>query len=196
MDWTTLVTAVVGLLSVLITNAVSKKKNLAEAKKISYQADSLLADNYERFTEKLERQIVALETENAKVRLLEQDVLNLRNKIILLESAHIDIPIPMWLKDLNGVILALNDEYEKTFLRPNGKSTADCIGKTDTAVWGPQIGAAFHNKHVFVLRTGKVLNGMEKVVIAGEEVEFLIVSFVRYAGGIKIGTGGMAIIPE
>lgn len=56
---------------------------------------------------------------------------NLRNKIILLEAANHEIPIPMWLKDEKGVLLAVNNAYEDMILTPNMITTDYAIGKVD-----------------------------------------------------------------
>ena len=52
--------------------------------------------------------------------LLIKKVAMLENKVLLLESAHQSLPVPMWLKAMDGTMLALNPAYERVFLKPNG----------------------------------------------------------------------------
>lgn len=133
---------------------------------------------------------------NENIRVLEKDVLGLRNQIILLESAHMDLPIPMWLKDTKGIMLALNASYEQTFLIPNGKTTSDYIGKTDIDVWGQEIGTQYWKHDQQVLRTGRKFDGKEIVEVDGEKTEYRVIKYARFAGRTKIGIAGLAIPPE
>ena len=127
---------------------------------------------------------------------LKSEIADLRNKIILLESAHQDLPLPAWLKDMKGVMLALNAAYEETFLIPRGFEASDYIGKTDYDIWPEEAAKAYrkHDKHV--MRTGKMWHGEEKIPLKNDPNEadiWTIIKYVRYSGRTKIGIAGIAI---
>ena len=126
---------------------------------------------------------------------LEKQLSYLQNKIILLESAHMDLPIPMWLKDTQGVMLAVNSAYEKMFLIPNGKTSQDYVGNRDVDVWGPVLGAQYWSHDQKVLYTGQTFDGFETVVLDGVEMNYRIIKYIRYAGRAKIGIAGIASPP-
>lgn len=126
---------------------------------------------------------------------LEKQLSYLQNKIILLESAHMDLPIPMWLKDTQGVMLAVNSAYEKMFLIPNGKTSQDYVGNRDVDVWGPVLGAQYWSHDQKVLHTGQTFDGFETVVLDGVQMNYRIIKYIRYAGRAKIGIAGIAIPP-
>lgn len=129
----------------------------------------------------------------ARINELDSKVISLQNKITLLESAHQDLPIPMWLKDMDGVMLAVNASYEETFLIPNNKTIEDYIGKTDFDVWPKEVAESFRNHDKLVMRTKKVFNGEEDVLIGGEMIQYSIIKYPRYAGRVIIGIAGIAI---
>lgn len=122
------------------------------------------------------------------------EVAELRNKIVLLESAHQDLPLPAWLKDTKGTMLALNPTYEEMFLIPRGYTATDYIGNDDKAVWPPEIAEQYTKHDKMVLRSGKVWRGVENIPNeVGEIEEWNIIKYVRYSGRTKIGIAGIAI---
>ena len=140
-----------------------------------------------------ERLRVDQERSKKEIITLQADVYSLRNKLILMESAHIDLPIPMWLKDTDCKMLALNQAYEDIFLTPNGKTAQDYIGKFDIDVWPKDIATAYVKNDKKVLMSGIVLDKNETVLINGQEEEMRIIKYVRYAGTTRIGIAGIAI---
>jgi len=83
---------------------------------------------------------------------LEKKISQLNTKLLIMESSYMHIPLPSWLKDIDGTMLALNDSYEKEFLLPCGLNRTDYIGKTDYAVWSEEIAKKFidNNFHLCV----------------------------------------------
>ncbi len=128
--------------------------------------------------------------------LLIKKVAMLENKVLLLESAHQSLPVPMWLKSMDGTMLALNPAYERVFLKPNGLTTIDYIGKQDHEVWPEDIASAFRTHDIKVQTSGKTLETTEIVPIDGVMTKWHIIKYVRFSDGIPIGIGGMAVKSE
>lgn len=124
---------------------------------------------------------------------LELEVRELRNKILLLESAHNNSPLPTWLKDTDGTMLALNQACEELFLKPNGIKIENYIGSTDYAVWPKEIAREYEKNDLFVLRTKEDFVGTETVLINGEKTQWRIIKYIRYIGNLPIGVAGKAI---
>ena len=169
-----------------------RKANRVDFETILNRLDKELAESKE------ER--VVLRTENEKLKeeqlQLRADLISLRNKIILLESAQNDSPLPMWLKDTDGTMLALNGAYEEMFLIPNGLKMQDYIGKTDYDIWPEEIAKQYRAHDSKVYKSGKTFKGPERVVVNGEDVPITVIKYVRYSGNLKIGIAGIAIPKE
>lgn len=131
----------------------------------------------------------------AKISVLEQQVEKLYKKIQLLESGHQDLPLPMWLKDPSGTMLAVNIAYEETFLLPRGFTSDDYVGKKDTAVWPAETAKVFAKNDRSVYRSGVIWRGTETMPsAAGDHESWKIIKYVRYSpDGQKIGIAGIAI---
>ena len=98
---------------------------------------------------------------------LREEVSDLRIKILLLESAHLDLPCPAWLKDLNGIMLSINKSYATSFLTIAEKAQEDYIGFKDEDVWGVEIAAEFRRTDLYVLSTGQTYYGKEPLRLNG-----------------------------
>lgn len=149
----------------------------------------LIVTNLSKDNEDLRRRIQVLEG-------FAQEVHELRTKLLLMESAHYDKPIPEWLKDLNGVMLSLNPAYERDFLKPYGVNSSDYIGKMDEEIWDEATAAAFRENDRRALTSPfKWWAGYETVVTkTGHSLGvFLIFKYVRYSGTIPIGIAGLAL---
>lgn len=140
-----------------------------------------------------------LRTENESLRSrlnrIEEEVYDLRSKVILMESAHTDAPLPMWLKDAKGIILSVNKAYEETFLAGMGKTASDYIGYDDYSVWPDDIAAVYRVNDARVIRGKKPWRGREPVIVNGNKEDYRILKYPRYAGNIFLGIAGIAI-PE
>ena len=155
--------------------------------------NTLSADNTQLRID-LKASVEKLEQLRAKTSLLEAKLVQLQNKLVLLENAHIDSPLPMWLKDVDGTILALNQAYETTFLVPMGKTAEECIGLKDSDIWPIEIANqyALHDK---LTLSKKVLDTQEDVLIGNVMETWRVIKYVRSFGKIAIGVAGIAI-PE
>ncbi len=137
------------------------------------------------------------EKENSdRIRKLENEVNELRSKLMLMESAHYDLPLPQWLKDLDGTMLSFNTAYEDKFILPNDKNPSDYLGSTDSEFWGEEIGREYLANDKKVMRAKKLLHLTETVkVFGGKNETWEVYKYPRYAGRVLIGIGGIAFKP-
>lgn len=123
---------------------------------------------------------------------LERKLLNLQNKLLLLETAHSDLPLPMWLKDLDGTVLSLNKAYEDAYLLPIGKTILDYLGHTDYEIWPKDVADAFANHDKMCLQKGR-LDAMEPVWNGVELTQVRVIKYVRKVNNVPIGIAGISI---
>ena len=123
----------------------------------------------------------------------------LNAKLLVMESSYMHIPLPSWLKDIDGTMLAVNDAYEMYFLIPNGFVKSDYIGKTDSDVWPENIAQEFISNDILTLQSEKkIWFGKETILIKDVDVSdnWRVLKYVRYAGNIAVGVAGIAIPSE
>ena len=135
------------------------------------------------------------EIENTnKIQTLQKDLVAIRAKLLMLESAHVDLPYPMWLKDLDGTMLSVNRAYEDMILKPLGFIASDYMGLTDSEIFGEEIGKEYRKNDMAVLNTKAVYDGPESVQVGPHIVEtWRVIKYLRYAGGVPIGIAGLAL---
>lgn len=119
----------------------------------------------------------------------------LQNQLILMESAHHDLPFPQWLKDTNGIMLSLNTAYEDMFLKPLGKTKHDYIGGTDEEVWGSEIARKFRENDINARQKKGYWIGIEPIWLKNSDISqrWRILKYTRYVGNVCIGVAGIAI---
>jgi len=166
--------------------------NWLTARKNSDRDDfTKIVETWQLDNERLRHENDRLESELNKIR---TELADLRAKVILMESAHSDAPLPMWLKDSKGIMLSVNKAYEDAFLIPIGKTASEYIGNTDYSVWPPKIAAEYQKNDAEVLSNGLPWRGVEPVLQSdGTTTDWYILKYVRYAGTIKLGVAGIAI---
>jgi len=181
-----------------VIGAVAKAGvDMYRAKSDSRRTDfELIVDNLHQEINSLkdEREKLIHEVERLQDRLMIQDrkINSLSTKFTLLESAHDNSPIPKWLKDTDGTMLAFNQAYIKIFLEPNGIDPQDYLMHFDHDVWPENISDEYHKNDQMVLRTKKTFTGTETAVIAGEKTEINVVKYCRITGGVVVGIAGEA----
>ena len=118
----------------------------------------------------------------------------LQQKVTMLESSHQDAPIPIWLKDQFGIMLALNPAYEKTFLLPIGKTRDDYLHRSDYDIWPDEVAAEYIKNDKMVQRTMDIWIGYENIIDhQGNKVKWKIIKYPRTANGVLIGIAGIAV---
>ena len=195
MNYVEIIAAVVGGgLFTQIFNFVLKRQ---EAEKDDFESivDQWQSDN-KRLREENQNHIIKQNQLFKKISELEKRISNLNTKLLIMESAGMNIPLPTWLKDLDGTMLAINDSYELYFLKPINRTKQDYIGKTDFEIWDEEIAKIYKENDVAVLNSvKKIWFGEEPILLNGKDVtkQWKMLKYVRFAGDLKIGIGGMAI---
>lgn len=126
---------------------------------------------------------------------LESQLLKLQSTMILMKASSPNIPIPMWIKDTNGTMLALNDEYEKSFLMPLGKRREDSIGKTEDSIWGEELAKKFRKSDLKAMETDSIVLVSNPIKIGDDNNSWLILKYPNKIGDLVITIGGIAF-PE
>lgn len=186
-----------GVLTQVFTFILNRDKAKETAEKNDFQTivEQWQSDN-KRLRDENQKH---LQTQNDLYKKLadhERKISALNTKLLIMESAYMHIPVPSWLKDLDGTMLALNEAYEDNFLKPLGLCRADYIGKTDFDIWDDETAKEYQQNDVKVLNSiEKVWFGKEKIVLNGVDVtdQWKMLKYVRFAGDLEIGIGGMAI---
>lgn len=152
---------------------------------------SLLIERYKVIVDAQDIKIRDLEKLKDVVQDLKDELSRMKSKILILETHYVDYPFPAWLKDINGLMVALNEPFEEEFLKPMGKTLTEYIGKTDHDIWPAHIA----DDKLVLKGKQAVWAGDENIVIDGGDVSksYRIIKFKRFAGGVVIGTGGFAI---
>lgn len=99
------------------------------------------------------------------------------------------IPDPAWLKDTEGVFLAVNQAWTVS----TGKKAADTIGKSDVEIFGPETAARFHRQDRHVLRTLQPVR-VEELLVTHEGNRWFdtVITPLLDDSGKAIGTIGIA----
>jgi PAS domain-containing protein len=113
-------------------------------------------------------------------------------RLMLLESVHNDLPLPQWIKDKHGRMLALNKSYVNVFLAALGKDADDYIGKTDEDVWGKDIGSKYMLHDEWVMEKKQPIYLEEVVKTTDGNVLWQIFKYPRFEDGVVVGVGGLA----
>lgn len=195
MDWTQILTGLIsavaggGLGSFLTYKAKAKEQENDEFKILLQEYKELLRQNRDDI-EDLQHQLDEL-----KLAISERDltILGLQNRLIIFESSHTDIPLPMWLKDTKGIMLFLNDEYEKQILHPIDMTRADYIGKADAEVWSEDIAARFRDNDLKIMRSRSPQMMTEHWYGPDGMIEGRVVKYPRFLNKTVIGIGGICI---
>lgn len=146
----------------------------------------------EKRINKLEKEVEILKKESIK----KDDVIQeLQHQLVIFESSHADVPVPIWLKDTSGKMLYVNSEYARQILNPIGLGAESYIGKKDADVWGEEIAKKFiaHDKKVMRLKRSieftEVWRGAN-----GIEFEGRVIKYPRFLNRkTVIGVGGIIL---
>lgn len=142
-----------------------------------------------------------LEQENlelrARVSLLELENHTLLHNIAMLENTHQELPLPIWLKDTDGTLLAINRACEDTFFRPVGIAAKDVIGKKDYDFWKEGLVDSFKKYDELAIKRKAPINVIQAIQMKGGRIEnWRIIKYPRMVGGTVVGVTGIAIPEE
>lgn len=143
---------------------------------------------YQLIKEDNERLRDAEKTNEAEIAKLKRQVDDLQRQVVLMQSAHESLPIPQWLKDLNGVMLSINEPYSRVFK----KTRSEYIGKTDFEVWDEATAKKFTANDRQVMKTEQPLYTIEPVNMGSHTEDWYILKYPRYSGSTLVGVGGIA----
>lgn len=93
----------------------------------------------------------------------EDDMVYSSSEIYLAKAWH-SSPIPMWIKDVYGKMVFINDAYCAIY----GIKKIDYIGKTDADIWPPEVARDFQ--------------ALDQKVLDGESVEYSVEKIPNRAG--------------
>ncbi len=142
MDWLQVILSflgggtIIGILTWTISNRKDKRQGLKEIIDLYKSDNDRLrkdVDDLKKEFEEYRKRSFARENENTSM------IRELKVKLNLLESAHLDLPVPQWLKDTSGKMLSVNTAYCEIF----GISAENYVGKSDYDVWPKEIADAF-----------------------------------------------------
>jgi hypothetical protein len=148
-----------------------------------------------KFDEALERHSKQIKKLEREVEEKEREIIQLRNQLIIFESSHSDVPVPMWLKDTSGKMLFLNKEYEEKILHPLNKTAEDYLHKYDIDIWPIDVAKMFTNHDKLVMKSKRSVEAIECWVgTDGVEIEGRVLKYPRFANrNTVIGIGGIVI---
>jgi len=185
MDWTSILTGLISAIGGLATGFFTFRNK---------QSDSFRED-FKEVVDRLQLDIEKLQAREdnylLKIRDLENEITLLKNKLVLTQAAQLDMPIPQWIKDTRGVMLALNTAYEEMFLSPLGKTSADYIGKRDEDVFDAETAAEFAKADKQVLRTRGMWQGVESINYGTYSEDYLVMKYPIFSNSMIIGTAGI-----
>ena len=146
------------------------------------------------------KRISGLEIENKELKdrcvLLERENQRLITQFLTLSSSHDSSPLPQWIKDETGKVLAVNRAYERLYLIPRGYRISDYLHKMDEDVWPEELAEEFRVNDQHVWRSRETIDVKESVQMGDNTiVKVRIIKFPRYAEGIEepIGIAGIAV---
>ena len=158
----------------------------------------MLLDSMQSNIEGLKKDVA--EAKNAEFKCQEinrevnRELATLKASFTLLKASSPNIPIPMWFKDINGVMLSVNDSYEEKFLIPLGKTRDDYIGKTDVEIWGEEIASEFWRNDQEALMSKDPISVFENVN-AGKGIfeRYNIIKYPSKIADVAVGIAGIAL---
>jgi len=119
----------------------------------------------------------------------------LKFKFQLFQTAQMSLPVPMWIKDLSGRMLALNDAYVEMILDSMNLEVSDYIGKFDRDIWPKEVAVHFKEHDNTVKLTGKAQMFSETFNLNGQETTWRVIKYPRFFDGKIVGIAGIAIPP-
>ena len=182
-----------GAVGAVITSYFSAK---SEDKKTEVDASDRLVLQWEKLLDPLRARVSDLEDKLEESRLRElnykEEISTLKNQLLIFESSHVDIPLAMWMKDTQGKLVFINSIYEDSYLIPRGFTVTDYLGKTDAAVWSPEVVKAFALHDAKVIREKRFSREIEPVDDGAGGFYYVdVLKYPRKLGNKVIGISGI-----
>ena len=188
---TVFLSGVVGVLTWVTSNFVSKRQSKRDDFKAISDAYAIEFERQNKRLIDLEARIQACADNEAEQA---SKIRNLQLTIKSISIQGLQLPIPMWMKDELGTMISLNDDYEKSFLLPLGKSREDYIGKTDVEFWGKEIGEIYSSNDQVVIQSKKPMVTVEPInTVKGIDKVYAIKYPYLISEQYVVGLGGIAI---
>ena len=146
----------------------------------------------ERIQLKEERKELMLREKQNSEEILElrQELSNLKSKMVILESAHLDLPLAQAVKDLDGKFVLANPIFEKNFIKPHGYTLNDCIGSDGVQIWGEELMEDYAMKERQVVVNNEPMHFVEDGYdIYKQPAKFSTFRYPIYLGDKIIATG-------
>jgi len=179
------------IIAILGTNVLAAFATAYFTARVS--SNELATEKFNTLLEVYIEENALLKLENRELNDLKRDVALLRQQINLLESRTQSLPVAAWLKDLNYVMLTLNDEYERLFLLPKSLNKSNYIGQTDYDIWPEEVAKRFRKHDEWVIKYKQTLKVIESYQDAnGVTRQLYVVKYPWSAGGVVVGVGGLA----
>lgn len=194
-EWTKTLATIAGsgAIASFLTYFLSNRKQAHNEFLALYKEHKLLYDELKKDHDLLKIEVKAI---RKQLQESEKETTTLRHQLMIFEGSHGDIPLPIWLKDTNGVMLYLNDEYERRILQPIGLTKEDYIGRTDFDVWDKHIAQNFVNNDLEVMRRKKPVEFDEEWSSGSQGFIGKLIKYPRFMNSgsrTVIGIGGTII---
>lgn len=115
----------------------------------SYYNSIDTAEKYKSTIEILEANQKILEAKNIE---LEKRLNKLTAEIIVFKASEDNLPIPQWIKSIDGKFIWVSIEFEKKYLTSQGLKAVDVIGRYESDFIAPEMAQKFIAQDLKVLR--------------------------------------------
>lgn len=188
-----LIPAVCGLFGVglgaILNYRISKQKINLDSKKVSHDGLQIFLDRIEKDNERLRERELKNEED---IKFLKAQVETFRGKLLLLEQAHHNLPIPQWMKSNSGEILSMNSHCHEVFIRPFGISRVESIGLKDRDIFPLDTALMIEEHDANAKKQRKSIRTTETLEIAGKKQKWAVMRYPIIHDGTVIAVGGIA----
>lgn len=133
------------------------------------------------------------ETQNEKrIETLSDRLDDLQHKLMIMEQAHHNLPIPQWMKDKNGVILSMNPFCYDVFLKPFGVTRLEAIGLRDRDIFPPETADVIEDNDRRVIESRRAIRDIEELLIGDKLQKWAVMRYPIIHEGVMVAIGGIA----
>lgn len=177
-----------GLASFLTFKIALKRQNLSEFEVLVNTYKELSVDLKTRVKD-LEKELISLKSDRDVNR---DELVHLRNQLLIFESSHMSIPLPMWMKDTKFKMVSLNKQYEEDFLKPLGFTITDYLGYDDEKIWGKELADEFRKLDAEVMRTKRPIERIEPLLDSSGNTYYAeVLKYPRFSENRVVGISGI-----